>query len=597
MLVLPFEKKPADFRLDPRGRTAAIRRGLAWTLGLSLALGLVPGFAAAQESPPFGEVIDVEVVNVRVWVTSRNGEPVSGLTAEDFSVELDGEEVPITNFYEGGVESRAAERPGALQAVSRVKTTLPSLDAPTTVEANASSSQSRFIVYVDELHIGALDRKRVLKDLRQWFDESEIEPESILILQQAQDLRRLLPFGSSSREIDSVMRKLRSAPPGMERAPMNKTLATRSLWLQWREAQQLNDRNPCQFFALSAEAEVLTYAQQAAARARATLRNLEEVSSFLAGLEGFKALLYVGDILEVRPGEDLLELVRGLCPGSVNSVPADLASENISSVYNQVAKRANAGQVTFYTLQSSGLRVDSGYGADQISADVRVNGLFDRALRRSNRDGLEQLALQTGGEAIVNRNRFIKAFNEVAEDLETFYSLGVSPPATRAEGTLRLDVKVRGDRLRIRHRDSVELRSQRQRLFEHVMSAIHLGESQNPLGLRLASGTPQQDGDLVSVPLFVRVPADAVTFLPTPEGDIAELEVMVLARSPELPGSPPVTRTYRMPRPAAGSLLDLAMQLQLIPSGYVIGIGLQDRAAGTRSFVSTSIAVGAADGS
>ncbi|MEO1085555.1 MAG: hypothetical protein AAFY88_15045 [Acidobacteriota bacterium] len=428
------------------------------------------------------------------------------------------------------------------------------------------------------------------------LDESSIPFASILILQQREDLRRILPFGSSARDVDKALKSLRSSPPGVERSPLTKRLMVQRLWQQWEEARRLNDRDPCQLFANSAEQQILNFAQRASARSRVSLNYLEEVSSFLAGLDGYKAVLYVGDNLETRPGEDLLELVRGLCPASIDPLPGDIASEQISTVFDQVAARANAGQVTLYTLQPSGLRVDSGYGVEQTSNDVRVSGAFDRALRQSGRDGIEQLAQQTGGKAFVNSNRFTRAFDAVGEDLGAFYSLGITPPESGREGTVRLKVDVRGDGLRVRHRDSLEQRSARRRMFEQVMSAIHLGVSDNPLGLRLASGTPRPAGEAIELPLIVRLPADAVTYLPTADGDIAELEVMVVARSPEYRGGSPVTRIYRTPRPEEADLLDLAMQLQLLPSGYVIGVGVWDRAAGLRSFVSTSIALAPVDG-
>ncbi|MEM1178464.1 MAG: VWA domain-containing protein [Acidobacteriota bacterium] len=586
----------------PSARDAALPL-LGFGLLALLVAGMAPATAGAQEATAtaatYGEVIDVEVVNVRVWVTDRDGNPVTGLRPSDFSVELDGEPAQITNLFEGR-GGDTSEVPATVQLQTRPEAEIESVDAAgggvgassSSAVTTAASQQSRLIVYIDELHMGTLDRRRVIKDLREWLGDGGLDPESLLILQQLTDLRQVLPVGSSARDVDRALKKLRTAPTGVERSTGSKKLVVQRLWRLWDEGRQLTDRDPCQFFESNAEQEVVTYAQRASARARVSLSYLEEVSSFLAGLDGYKAVLYVGDTLETRPGQDLLELVQGLCPNSIDALPGDIASEEISTTFDQVAARANAGQVTLYTLQPSGLRVDSGYGVDQGTGDVRVNGAFDRALRQSSRDGLEQLAQQTGGEAYVNRNRFEKALDSMAEDLGTFYSLGITPPASRREGTMRLKVDVRGDRLSVRHRDSLELRSVRRRLFEQVMSAIHLGESQNPLQVRLASGTPRSAGEAVELPLIVRLPADSVTYLPTAEGELAELEVMVVARSPEYRGGSPVTRIYRTPRPADRDLLDLAMQLQLLPSGYVIGVGVWDRAAGQGSFVSTSIAVG-----
>src|SRR3954447_26980897 len=49
--------------------------------------------------PPLVEKIEVSVVNVDVTVTDRRGQPVSGLTRDDFEILEDGKPQPISNFY------------------------------------------------------------------------------------------------------------------------------------------------------------------------------------------------------------------------------------------------------------------------------------------------------------------------------------------------------------------------------------------------------------------------------------------------------------------------------------------------------------------
>src|SRR5438093_11879448 len=56
----------------------------------------IPLFA---QTPPVIEKIDVSVVNVDVTVTDRAGNPVRGLTRDDFEILEDGVPQTITNFY------------------------------------------------------------------------------------------------------------------------------------------------------------------------------------------------------------------------------------------------------------------------------------------------------------------------------------------------------------------------------------------------------------------------------------------------------------------------------------------------------------------
>ena len=74
------------------------------------------GLVAGQDDPPavvgevgegeeiFFETVDVNVVNVDVYVRDKKGNPIGGLTRDDFEILEDGRSVEISNFYvvEGG---------------------------------------------------------------------------------------------------------------------------------------------------------------------------------------------------------------------------------------------------------------------------------------------------------------------------------------------------------------------------------------------------------------------------------------------------------------------------------------------------------------
>ena len=78
---------------------------------------LLTGPLVAQQ-PSAEEVfvgrVEVNVVNVEVYVTDKDGHPVTGLTREDFELYEDGERVEITNFFavEDGALTRSLTRPG-----------------------------------------------------------------------------------------------------------------------------------------------------------------------------------------------------------------------------------------------------------------------------------------------------------------------------------------------------------------------------------------------------------------------------------------------------------------------------------------------------
>src|SRR5438045_7081056 len=64
-----------------------------------LALQIFVAAAFAQQQAPLTERIEVSVVNVDVTVSGADGQPVRGLSRDDFEVFEDGRRQPITNFY------------------------------------------------------------------------------------------------------------------------------------------------------------------------------------------------------------------------------------------------------------------------------------------------------------------------------------------------------------------------------------------------------------------------------------------------------------------------------------------------------------------
>ena len=88
---------------------------------LALGLGLLLSWPGpAQEVDPlsslFTDSVRVEVVNVDVFVTDKQGKPVKGLGRDDFEVLVDGEPVEVSNFHVGEARTRRSVRPGAAAA-------------------------------------------------------------------------------------------------------------------------------------------------------------------------------------------------------------------------------------------------------------------------------------------------------------------------------------------------------------------------------------------------------------------------------------------------------------------------------------------------
>ena len=566
--------------------------------------------AAAQEpadtAPAFGETVDVQLINVEVWVTDRQGNPVTGLGIEDFEVREDGKIVEISNFAEireslpGDPFAPTAPVEAPVEAPARE----PSLELEDLLEVPEPVPGSGFLaLYFDELFSRPASRKRLIEDLRTFVELRRIPHERVLILRQDQGLKVEANLGSSRAELEAALDRLE--------APSNRGLQTwadeRNAFRRLQEDWELEvvvrpseDRNPCDFFLPKAFNQIQFHINQSRTRIGETIEYLTDAAGLLAGLPGPKTLIYVSDGLALTPGKDLLSFAKSLCPGRQDDRRLDYL-EGMGEPFRRLSRHANANRVTIYTIQALGL----GQNTSATSADQRASLRTLQALSRYNsesriqqRQGMNYLADETGGRAVFNRGVFIEELEQIAEDMNGFYSLAYAPGHGGDGLEHKIEVKVRapqlrGDKLRIRHRPGYRDKSQDQRMVERLQSALYLNLMANPLGVSLGAGAiTAGDKDRLKVPLHVRIPVDQITFLPQRGGDFASLRVVVLSRDERRAKSSFKQEGYRLARPAEaepGLTVSLVIDLELKAGIHIIAFGIRDEATQVASFVATGV--------
>ena len=137
------------------------------------------------------ESIEVRVTNLDVVVTDRSGNPVTGLTKDDFVVVEDGKEQPITNFYE--IRAAAAMEEAAPAAASSVPENL---------------AKRRIVVFVDNYTIHPLVRNRAFEALERAMDELIREGDEAMIVFWNRRLEIVAPFTADRAEL---VRRFRAA--------------------------------------------------------------------------------------------------------------------------------------------------------------------------------------------------------------------------------------------------------------------------------------------------------------------------------------------------------------------------------------------------
>lgn len=608
---------------------------------LATALLLLGLQATAQSDEPaatqFGEVIDVALVNVDVWVTDAEGKPVSGLSAGDFHVKHDGQDVEITHFVEQSSSAASANRIAASGEVEEdVAPTLRLQDSPSVV------------IYFDQMRTHPGHVEAMVDDLEQLLESDDIDPGQILVLRQDQNLHIEASFGSSRRDLRKALDRLRKvAVEGMELDSQSIT-AVRQLQDLWRINEQRQgsaqtglsqipsdlpsqpgggsvlDRfrggsgrdsfggDLCADYLPQAESMVLDWGRFEGRRTRTTLENLRNVGGFLAGLPGVKSLVYISDGIDTAPGGALASYLQALCPGG-SRVTADLDAESLDRDFLKLTRDLNARRVTLYAVQAGGLsgsRFDSASqeGFNAGGKGQRGQNAYETRRRSGEREGLQMLAGETGGKLMVRRNDLSQEILALTTELRPHYSLAYPLPkpepgkerraeAARESGQ-EIEVEVDGKDRDVRFRRGWAVVEPDRLLADRLDGALFLGLVENPLEVRLgAAETSVDDKGLVLLPLRIMVPAANLvpTSIPTTLAADTTVEALVklrvVARHLTTQDLVATEKSYKVRIPAApkDELSVLPVELSLPPGNFTVAVGLRDESSRQTSVISAEI--------
>ncbi|MEM6793455.1 MAG: VWA domain-containing protein [Acidobacteriota bacterium] len=567
-------------------------------LPLAACLALAQGASADEPADGgFGDVVDVELVNVEVWVTDREGEPIRDLTQESFRVFEDGEEVEIQYFdvvrtAPGGFEPRPLEQStredGLVTSAPELITSRVDGSAAGPVE----SSAGWMVLYFDQLHLGKTQQTEIIADLRDLVRSPTVDPERILVVRQSQNLVTETLFGSTEREVHRALDRVEESDTAGNQGAQDKRLALADLQREWDRIRNSNipTSDPCDLFPPQAIRVVERYTQERLPRMQTSLDNLFVLSSFLAAIPGQKSLLYISDALETEPGADLIRFVEDACPNQRDVTNNFSFRGGLGSQFRRLTDHANANRVTVYAMQAKGLETGFLSGVDQGSLEFRGAGGVERALRSVEREGLATLAGDTGGRTVFNQNDFTDSLIDISKDMGSYYSLAYVPRHGGDELSHRIEVKVEGRGLRVRHRQGYRDKDADTRMTERLQGALHLGWVENEWGVRLAMGTAETARGRTRFPLHVRVPGSGLTFLPGAQGDTARIRVQVLTRP--LSGNEPFSHleTFEMKKPGRLDLpVDFRVPVDLASGLHILAVAVRDMASQETAILSTNL--------
>jgi VWFA-related protein len=556
---------------------------------LVLSLLVLPGAAGAQEAAKeqtFYESLDVQVVNVEVFVTDKSGKRVTGLTRDDFQLLEDGKPIEITNFSAVAGEPSEAPAAGAANAVD-------SATPPSTPPVAPSGEQRLHLaIVIDNLSLVAPARNRLLKSIREQVIP-RLRPDELVLVAAYEGGSVELVQGLTADKallLAALDKVAQGAPRGVERA-----MDRRRLLQQIDQADLLGgDRSAvAEANAREAYGQIQAYSRQRYQETRGTLDALTRFVDTLAGLPGRKALLYVGGGLSARPSQMFFQAWQSKFSALSRAVDAssfDGFEDDLTRFFNDLAQHANGNRVTLYSLgaveELAGASAESG-GSTTWSAGleaVETNNLSEP---------LHQLADGTGGLASVSSINPGPILARMCEDFEAYYSLGFTPRDRQDGKNHRIEVALRNRRdLVVRHRAGRRERPNVERMSDRTLAALLLDPGQNPLevALDVVRETKNDKGQLL-VEVLVKFPIARLVLLP--QGNFHEGKVSVWVGTRDLRGRNSTVQEIAVPirvpndqlLTALGQTAAYKMPLLLRPEEHRIAVTVRDELGNVDSAV------------
>ena len=358
------------------------------TLAVLLSLcTLLPALGQTTPQRPADDIDDVVKITTSLVqvdaVVTKDGKPVSGLTANDFEIYEDGKRQTITSFaYISNVGGEAAPSPAT------DRTFVP----PAAVKRDVS--RRTIAIVVDDLGLSAESMTYVRRSVRKFVAEQMQPNDLVAILRTGTQVGALQQFTNDKRLLNRAVEQLR-----------------------W---------NLCSRVGVSVLPPAGSSSYVGCYRSyTSTLSQLRAIVEAMGELPGRKSLILMSDSVPVQNQE--------LQPNEYDNVP-DWAGPDWLSRRGlaKIAERAIRSSVVIYSIDTQGLQTTGPTAADQFSGDIhqvlaQMRSLPSTRARllQDRRAGGDLLARQTGGFQIHNSNAF--GLDRIMQDQSGYYLLGYRP--------------------------------------------------------------------------------------------------------------------------------------------------------------------------
>ena len=385
---------------------AKILRGKRLACGLIVLAAVIAAAAAAAQTFRFRAAATRVIVDV--LVLDDDGNPVPGLTPDDFELFEDGESQRVASLdvvdwerYQLGeaVPANVAPAPAAA----------PDLEASATGTGNASPR--RFVIVFNRRRADPVNLRRAKRGLEEFVSQQMVDGDETMILEFAHTVRVLQEFYSGKEQ---TLANVRRIIPGTYESPVG---------------PEIDARDSFQMLYALAEA-------------------LERV-------EGRKIVVFMS--MGLQTFADPRQVVGEIAGDEVDEFPGRRALDETGTLQAAI-RQLNHANATLYAVDLVGV-----YGNENRILTPSLNAFdvlgnpipvessdhplarMDAAANVPAEGGTASLAVATGGTYFPNQTNFAVALNRIGIQNQLYYLLSFSPTKTELDGEYRqIEVRVRG---------------------------------------------------------------------------------------------------------------------------------------------------------
>ncbi len=414
------------------------------------------GTVLHQTQPRVEPTLKVTSRLVVVDVVVRKGDhPVSGLTQSDFALYEDGVPQTIHDFTPHFADKAAAPADSAAGPP-------PSLPPDTVTNLPVvNETDSITVMLLDGLNTAPSDVAYVRRAMIR-FLKTQPPGRRMAVFALGQSLRMLQGFTTDSNQLTAALEKANASSPASLLPPEDQT---------FQERQQLADEAVAgvsgQDIANTRNFMSNADAGQTAMRTSLTLEAVQQLSRYLAGIEGRKNLIWFsgsfplkffavvdnvfngGSNSQVNPviqsegsfDDDLKETADMLVQARVAVYPVDARGGLTEPMVTATQQTDYANQVSGPPMSPAGTGQAEVFAAGQGGAYGTDRQLSEQQIA-SQHATMDILARQTGGRAVYESNGLQQAMADALSDGSNYYTLAYVPTNTNYNGAQR-NIEVR----------------------------------------------------------------------------------------------------------------------------------------------------------